>query len=149
MKFLVLLLCLQIIWSLSEARKLSFKDCGSKVGKLVSFDLSPCSQDPCIIKRGSNATGTVTFIPSEEVTSSKVYMYAIIGFIPVPLPLPNTDGCKGYGLTCPLKSGKPDELVFSHSIDSTFPAGTVTLKGELKDQEENNIFCGKISLTLQ
>nr|CDJ55917.1 Niemann-Pick C 2 Like [Anemonia viridis]CDJ70587.1 Niemann-Pick C 2 Like [Anemonia viridis] len=149
MKFLVLLLCLQIIWSLSEARNLSFEDCGSKVGKLVSFDLSPCSQDPCFLKRGSNATGTVTFIPSEEVTSSKVYAYVIIGLIPVPLPLPNQNGCKGFGLTCPLKSGKQYELVFSNSVDSRLPAGTVTLKGELKDQEGNNIYCFEVSLTLQ
>jgi Niemann-Pick C2 protein len=148
MKFSNVVLILSVV-SLSLARKITFKDCGSKVGQLASFDLSPCSQDPCVLKRGSNATGIIAFIPHEQVTSSKVYVYAIFGIIPVPLPLPNSDGCKDYGLTCPLKSGQQVELVFTHSIDSTFPTGKVTLKAELKDQERNNIFCGEITLTLQ
>lgn len=144
--FLVAIMAL----SPSQAMKLKFKDCGSRVGEIVSLDVTPCTTDPCVIKRGgTNATVTVTFKPHEQVTSAKIYAFAIFGIIPVPLPLPNPDACSGHGLTCPLKSGQVQELVIAHSIDSTFPQGKVTVKAELKDQERNNIVCGEVTLTLQ
>lgn len=97
----------------------------------------------------STATATITFKPHEQVTSAKIYVYAIFGIVPVPLPLPNPNACKGHGLSCPLKSGQADEMVISHSIDSTFPQGKVTIKAELKDQELNNVLCGELTVTLQ
>ncbi|KXJ25184.1 Epididymal secretory protein E1 [Exaiptasia diaphana] len=132
-----------------QAMKLKFKDCGSQVGEIVSLDVTPCTSDPCSLKRGgTNATVTINFKPHEQVTQSKIYVYAIIGIIPIPLPIPNPDACTGHGLTCPLASGKDVELVVKQSIDSTFPAGKVTVKAELKDQVQNNVLCGEVTLTL-
>ncbi|XP_001627355.2 NPC intracellular cholesterol transporter 2 [Nematostella vectensis] len=149
MKFLCGAAILLFLLCEARAKKVKFQDCGSEKGKLISVDLTPCSSDPCVIKRGANASGVITFIPHEVVTSSKVLAYAIFGLIPVPLPLPNSDGCKGYGLTCPLKSGKQVELVFEHYIDQTFPTGHLTLKAELKDQDSDVVICGKIPMTLE
>lgn len=150
MKPAISLLLIAIIASTSiQAMNLSFKDCGSQVGEIVSLDVTPCTSDPCSLKRGgTNATVTITFKPHEQVTQAKIYVYAIIGIIPIPLPLPNPDACNGHGMTCPLTSGNAAELIVKQSIDSTFPDGKITVKAELKDQVQNNVLCGEVTLTL-
>ena len=117
-------------------------------GEISSIDVSPCDEDPCVLKRGSNTTVTIKFIPHEVVAAAKVYAWAFFGLVPVPLPVPSSDACTGHGLTCPLKNGVQVEFVYSLFISQDFPSGQLKLDAGLKDQDDKSIICGKVSLEL-
>ena len=117
-------------------------------GEISSIDVSPCDEDPCVLKRGGNTTVTINFSPDEAVTTSKIYAWVFFGLVPVALPVPSSDACQGHGLTCPLKSGVQVELVYAMFISEDIPSGSVKLDAGLKDQNDKSIICGKVALEL-
>lgn len=117
-------------------------------GEISNIDVTPCDEDPCVLKKGGNTTVTINFIPHEVVTAAKIYAWAFIGFLPAPVPIPKPDACTGYGLTCPLKSGAQVELVYTMFISDDLPSGSLKLDAGLKDQDDKSIICGKVSLTI-
>lgn len=117
-------------------------------GEISTIDVSPCDEDPCVLKRGGNTTVTINFIPHEAVTAAKIYAWAFLGLVPVSLPVPSSDACQGHGLTCPLKSGIQVELVYAMFISEDVPSGSFKLDAGLKDQNDKSIICGKVSLKL-
>ena len=139
--FLVLLLAVASVIS----KQISFQNCteSRELGEITSIDLTPCEQDPCILKLGSNETVTINFTPHEVVTSAEINAYAIFGSERIPLPVPERDACQGHGLTCPLKSGVPVEFVYTISLSPDFPSGIkLQLKVEFMDQDNNSLICG-------
>ena len=149
MKASVFLVVLMLTFAAVFCKKINYSNCSEAVhGQIASIDVTPCDQEPCVLKRGGNETVTINFIPSEAVTDAKIYAYAIFGLVPVPLPLPNPDACEGHGLTCPLKSGVQVEFVYTEYIDESFPAGKLKLKADIKDQDSNSIICGIVDLEI-
>ena len=135
-----------------SCKQISYQNCSSsteELAEIVSIDLTPCDDEPCVLKKGANETVTITFIPHEVVTDAKIYAYAIFGLIPVPLPLPNPDACQKHGLTCPLKSGVQVEFVLTEYISLDFPSGKLKLKAEIKDQDGKSLLCGIVPLEIQ
>jgi len=117
-------------------------------GEIIAIDVIPCDEDPCVLKRGGNTTVTITFIPHEAVTTSKIYAWVFFGLVPVALPVPSSDACRGHGLTCPLRSGSQVELVYALFISEDFPSGSLKLDAGLNDQNGKSIICGKVMLEL-
>ena len=117
-------------------------------GEITAIDVSPCDEDPCVLKRGGNATVNINFTPHEDVTTSKIYAWVFFGIVPVAVPVPNSDACQGHGLTCPLKSGVQVELAYSMFISEDFPSGSLKLDAGLSDQNGKSIICGKVTLKL-
>lgn len=131
------------------SKQISYNNCtGQELGEILSIDITPCDEEPCVLKRGGNETVTINFIPQEAVSTAKIYAYAIFGLIPVPLPLPDPDACQGHGLTCPLKSGEAVEFVYTEYISEDFPVGGLKLKAGIKDQNDNSIICGIVNLQI-
>ena len=139
---------LAVFTSPASAKSVNFTDCGSAVGKLVSIDISPCDQDPCVLKIGSTVTGTITFIPHERVVSGTVHAYAFLGDYKMPLHLPYTDPCENYGMTCPLPNGKQQEMVVEQYIEEGFPAIKLTFMADVTDQNDKMVFCGQLDLQI-
>lgn len=131
------------------SKAVSFTDCGSKESKVVSLDVTPCDSDPCVFKKGVNVTVSLEFIPTEEITSAKISLYAIFGLIPIPLPLPNPNACEGYDLVCPLKPNVQDKFVLTQEIAESFPSGSFKIKAEVKDQNSNEALCFEFPVKIQ
>ena len=147
--FLALYCFLTLLGPRSTAKKVAFKDCGSVEGQIQSIDVAPCSTDPCVLKIGTNVTGTLAFVSKEVVTSGDVEAWAVMGDFPIPIPPPGGyDLCEGYGVTCPLKSGVAVEFQTTQYMESYFPAGQVTLKGQVTEQNKKVLFCFELPLTL-
>ncbi|XP_078371826.1 NPC intracellular cholesterol transporter 2 homolog a-like [Oculina patagonica] len=157
--FALLLLAVAVV----SPKKISFKSCASSShgqgffqfwssrGRIVYVDVTPCDQDPedpCVFRRGSKEKLTISFIPSDQITNGKVYANAIYKGRRFPLPLPNHDACQGYGLTCPLKSGVPAELVYNLDVKKVFPRGSYKLEALINDQNGNVVICGMIELKI-
>lgn len=141
---------LAILIVAASTKKISFQNCASEKGLAeISFvDVTPCYEDPCVIKRGSNETVTIKFVPHEVVTRAKIEAYVSFWMGRFRLPLPNPNLCEGYGLVCPLKKGVPVELAFTEEVSENYPSGNYKLEADLKDQNGDKFICGIFHLTI-
>lgn len=129
-----------------SAKNISFDDCGSKVGKLVSIDITPCKEEPCTLYKGEKATCTIIFIPSEEISSAKIQVYGIISEIKVPWK--SFDLCS---LTkCPIKSGQETKIILSLFVSPKYPSPLkLVVDIETKEQNKQMVFCAKFALEIK
>ncbi|KAF6214216.1 hypothetical protein GE061_008955 [Apolygus lucorum] len=122
---------------------LDFEDCGSLHGEFSSLKLTDCDpseMDECPLKRGKNVTIDLTFTTKEEVTAVSVEVHGKI-VVPIPFILPNPDGCKDSGLTCPLANNTQHTYTLTLPIKNIYPRINVNIKLELKDQKQEDVIC--------
>ncbi|XP_073442941.1 NPC intracellular cholesterol transporter 2 isoform X1 [Dendrobates tinctorius] len=126
---------------------LVYKDCGCDRGKLISVDVSPCPKQPCPLVRGSSYSINVTFISDEVTPSCSAIVHGIIEGLPVPFPLPESDGCKS-GIACPLKNGATYTYLTKMDIKPMYPKMKLVVKWELHDADSKNLFCWLIPVEI-
>ena len=153
MKAALFLVAFLLAVAVVSSKKISYRKCTAPDtspdhGEISKIDVSPCDEEPCVLKKGGNVTVTINFIPHEVVSAAKVYAWAFFGFGPVSLPVPSPDACTGHGLTCPLKSGVAVEFVYNWFVTEDLPSGSLKLDAGLKDQDDKSIICGKVSLEI-
>ncbi|XP_040268286.1 NPC intracellular cholesterol transporter 2 [Bufo bufo] len=139
----VALLCVAVV----AGEPLVYKDCGCQQGKLISVDVSPCPKQPCPLVRGSTYTINVTFTSEEATPSCSAIVHGKIAGIPVPFPLPESDGCKS-GLSCPLKSGEGYTYVTKMDVKPQYPKMKLVVKWELRDANNMDLFCWEIPVEI-
>ena len=144
--FLIFSCCLALLFSQTRAKTVTFKDCGSVEAVVHSVNITPCTNEPCDLKVGTNVTGTTTFTPNEAVQSGEVKAWAIFGLTPVPLSFLNPNLCEGYGVTCPLKSKVAAKVVLKIFI--RFPPLSLILKTQVKDQNGSVLLCVEASFKI-
>lgn len=146
--------CLALLLTVATvfSKQISFQNCpdSQEHGEITSIDLTPCDQDPCVLKMGNNETVTINFIPHEVVTAATINAYAIFGTgEEIPLPVPDPDACEAHGLSCPLKSGVQVEFVYTIYLSPDFPSGiALKLKVDFRDQNDASLICGIVNLQL-
>ena len=140
-----------MLWTIGAAssKTIGFQRCSSQtLGEIISVDVTPCDQDPCIFRPGNQETFTVKFIPHKYITSPKLYASGTKGSMIIPL-MRDKDACQGYGLKCPLQAGVQAELVFSIKLPSfSILRGEYGMEAYIKDQNDNLVVCGKIDLVI-
>ena len=57
----------------------------------------------------------------KDFVMANAVVHGIIGDVPVHLSIPNPDGCKDCGLTCPVKKGSAETYTTNIYIMSSFP----------------------------
>ncbi|XP_066026196.1 NPC intracellular cholesterol transporter 2 [Pocillopora verrucosa] len=138
----------------------SYDDCGGAdaLSKLVFVDVDPCinQPDPCSLKKGTEETIQVQFVPKVNITSAKTVVHADLdrgvqirggsksAVTPAPFPVDEPDACKGQGLDCPLLAGKTYTFKTHLPIKSMYPAIQVVVKWELHDQDDKVVYCWQI-----
>ncbi|GAB1609742.1 NPC intracellular cholesterol transporter 2-like [Argonauta hians] len=145
---------IHIFWSLfiivsvqSIVQAVKFVDCGSKLAKLDSLEITGCTTLPCKIRRGESMQLNVTFTPNTVVHSAKTYIHGIIRHISLPFPISNNNACVNSGLTCPLAAATPAHYHFSLDVSKDYPSLSVIIKWELR-QDQTDIICFEISAVL-
>ncbi|XP_065178242.1 NPC intracellular cholesterol transporter 2-like [Sycon ciliatum] len=85
------------------------------------IDVSPCTEDPCALSRGSTYEVSASFNTGAApvgIEGVETHLYGIIAGVKVPFPGFNqTDGCKNSGLTCPLGPKAPYTFAIPIFID--------------------------------
>ena len=138
---LFFLACTAQLFCCGAAKNISFADCGSKVGKIVGIDITPCDVEPCTFYKEENATCTITFIPYEEVTTraAMLKVYGIISSVKV-----LWKSWKVCDLTkCPVEKNKETKIVLSLVVKKEYPSLKLVVEMEMKDQTEQTVFCGE------
>lgn len=111
-------------------------------GKVSAVAVVGCENVPvCVMKKGQNASLSVTFVINEDSSSATAVVHGIVAGVPVPFPLPNPDGCKDSGLKCPLKKGTQYTYSTNIFIRKEYPAIKLVVKFELQDQNSKDIWC--------
>lgn len=136
-----------------------YKDCGSESGTIQMFQVTDCDVAPCKLARGKtyamnltmqakapSATATVA-IYGEKIYWSKnivsrsnsidFYLKGVIGGVPIPFPLPETNACK-LGVACPVKASDVDVATFSVPVLASYPTLSLYVKIEIKDDDQKN-----------
>ncbi|CAO1419541.1 unnamed protein product [Diamesa hyperborea] len=145
-KFIIQIVILVLINYVMYSQSVEFTDCGSVTGSFSKISVTNCSSTEgkrCILTRNSNATIQIDFSLNNdvEVTEVKAVCHGIIMGMAVPFPLPNSDGCSGCNLVCPLKKGENYEYSTTLPVLKVYPQATVDVKWELKDNNNNVIIC--------
>ncbi|KAM5129256.1 NPC intracellular cholesterol transporter 2 [Mantella aurantiaca] len=143
---IALLLALSAV-TVTVGEPLVYKDCGCEKGKLLAVDVSPCPKQPCPLVKGSTYLINVTFTSDEVTPACKAVVYGLLSGIPIPFPLPESDGCKS-GVSCPLKEGTTYNYLTKLPIKEEYPKVKLVVEWELRDSDNKNLFCWKIPVQI-
>ncbi|VDI08244.1 Niemann-Pick C2 protein [Mytilus galloprovincialis] len=121
----------------------NYRDCGSRDGLVKSIDISPCTAEPCKLKRGTNVTVAITFTSKVDTTRVTTSVHGILGFIPIPFVGIPKDACANNNVDhCPIVNG--ETIVYSNQIyvNPVYPLLRVTVEFEVKD-DHHDMVCFK------
>ncbi|XP_053975231.1 NPC intracellular cholesterol transporter 2 homolog a-like [Hylaeus volcanicus] len=124
---------------------LEITDCGSKVGKYTSVTLAGCdmTKPVCDLVRNTNASIHIEFTPDKDVKEVHAVVRGIIMDIPMPFPLSNADACKysDSGIICPLAKDQSYHYMNTLPVLKSYPTLSVTVRWELRDENNEDIVC--------
>lgn len=129
-----------------------FKDCAKDgaIGTYSAVEVSNCdvNQSNCILRKNSNATISITFTSTENLSELKAIVHGIILDVEIPFKLPNDNGCVDSGLECPLS--KDTEYKYSTTLPvlKQYPKVVVNVKWELKSGDKT-VVCVIIPAKIQ
>ncbi|CAH8875137.1 unnamed protein product [Trichobilharzia szidati] len=119
-----------------------FRDCGSKIGSLISLTVTPCDKTPCALYKGHNSTITIEFSTSETVKNGRISVHGVLAHVPVPFPLDNSDLCQFVSPTCPLIKSIPKYThTYTMFVKTSYPSISLTVRWELKNSSDEDIVC--------
>lgn len=134
----ILSVCLIIHLS---AANTPYKTCGNPSAKVLDVTVVGCNSPPCALKKGTNASFSLTFEAGKAYTAANADVHGIIGGIPLPFQIPNPDGCHNCNLVCPLESGKTYVYKNTIPVSTSYPKLQLIVKWELLDQNGDDIVC--------
>lgn len=142
--------CVAVCVLVAVASATKFNDCGSSTGQVSSVEVSGCpdGQDECTLKRGSQPTIEIKFSAKGETKSLKAVVHGVIGGVPIPFPVPQSDACKS-GVTCPVQSGENYTYNNKFNVRNSYPPVAVTVKYELKDDNQSDMACVEIPCKIE
>ncbi|XP_068821370.1 NPC intracellular cholesterol transporter 2 isoform X2 [Capricornis sumatraensis] len=147
MRFLAVSFLFLALSASALAEPVKFKDCGSGVGVIKEVNVSPCPTQPCKLHKGQSYSVNVTFTSNTQSQSSKAVVHGIVMGIPVPFPIPESDGCKS-GIRCPIEKDKTYNYVNKLPVKSEYPSIKVVVEWELTDDKNQRFFCWQIPIEL-
>ncbi|XP_037097706.1 NPC intracellular cholesterol transporter 2-like [Syngnathus acus] len=140
----VVLVCLM---GLTCAELVKYIDCGSSTGKVMTVDISPCPTLPCQLHKGQSYSVNVTFNSAVQSQTSKALVHGVIAGVPVPFPIPIEDGCKS-GIQCPIKKQQSYHYKNTLPVKTVYPAIKLVVEWELRDDENQDLFCIKFPVQI-
>lgn len=143
-KSLILLVSLM---TFTCAEVVKFIDCGSTSGKVIMVDIDPCPSQPCQLKKGQDYTVNVTFVSNVMTQESHAVVHGILAGVPLPFPIPISDGCKS-GIVCPIQKQELYHYVTKLPVKSEYPCIKLVVEWELKDDNNADLFCIKFPVEI-
>jgi len=122
----------------------------------------PCSTEPCQLKRGTNASIEIDFVPTVKEASSPLHAYLtakVAGFW-LSYPFFPSNPCSAGNIKCPLQPNTINTYKYSMSISPLYPRIKSAFKISLKTEndsfnqddddlnQDNILFCAQIPAQL-
>merc|ERR1712168_834370 len=118
-----------------------FEDCGS-LGENVEVVFPGCEIPPCIVPRGADLDGNITFTAASDSATYKNEVYAVVGGIPLPWPGFDPDFCgKLSEGDCPGE--KREKLTYNiHThVEDTYPKISLVINWNILDESGRTAVC--------
>ncbi|KAJ7352963.1 Phosphatidylglycerol/phosphatidylinositol transfer protein [Desmophyllum pertusum] len=133
-KSLILSVFVLCFLALGSSTHVDFDDCGEgKASAKITFvDITPCDNQPCSLKRGTEEVVEVQFTPSKNITAAKTVVHGTLPYVPVPVPFPvdNPDACKDQGIECPMFAGKHTHSKLCFQLRACTPSSKLSSHGK-------------------
>ncbi|KAK9703364.1 ML domain [Popillia japonica] len=141
-------LCFALLVSVVSA---TYSDCGSTLGTVSAIAVTDCkdSDAQCVLRRNSNVTIQISFVPNKSIQQINAVVHGVILGVPIPFELPNSDGCKDSGVSCPLQEGQTYTYSTTLPVLKKYPRVNVEVKFELQDQSDSDVTCSMIPSKIQ
>uniref|UniRef100_UPI00358FFB9A NPC intracellular cholesterol transporter 2 n=1 Tax=Myxine glutinosa TaxID=7769 RepID=UPI00358FFB9A len=134
-------------WTVATCEPVKYYDCGSKVGKVQQVIVDHCPKSPCVLQKGHNYTVNITFTSEVDSTKCEAKVYGVVDRIPIPFPIPVTDGCKS-GINCPIKAGQTYSYISTLPVKLKYPDLKVTVEWELMSSKSLFLFCVEFAVVI-
>lgn len=135
------------LFSLFRLTVTTWKDCGSTGISITDVYVPGCESTTCQLKRGANASISISFVPGQEISALTNKVYGVIYSASVYFPLPQADACK-LGVSCPLSIGEQYTETVTLYVSPYYPAIQLIVRWELEDSNKKQVGCFKIPLQL-
>lgn len=138
-----ILFCMCI--SFNEA-SLKVNKCKKRIGsKIKSFEITGCTEYPCVLKKESNPQINITFKLKRRVNGLKPKIAGIVNKRQIPFTVADSKHCEmtiqDAPEKCSLKKGNTYNYSFTLPILKEYPSISVVTKFELTDKRGNSIVC--------
>ena len=151
MKLLALGVTLVVLVAGANGKQIKFEDCSGddKLAQVLSVDVEPCTEEPCVFKKGTTAKLTTVLKPTKkQINKASIDVTIALDDVKVPYPGIETDLCKK--VTCPLVPGQEYKIEYDVPVEDFFPDMTTTMKWIATDDEtKGNIFCASAKVGVQ
>ena len=158
-----LLFCsVNFVWSATP-----YKDCGSALATVQAFEVTDCAAAPCKFIKGHTYAMNLTFQAKEasksatvslhgmrivslviECIFSPIFFKGIIGGIPVPFPIPDSNACN-LGVRCPVAQSDVNVGSFSVPVLQSYPSLSLYVKIEvIADDKKQDFVCLQFPATI-
>ncbi|XP_060063865.1 NPC intracellular cholesterol transporter 2-like [Ylistrum balloti] len=129
-----------ILFATCMANTITFKDCGSVGAKVNSLDVMGCTEEPCHLVRGKNASISINYTATEDMTHPTNAIYGIIDGVQVKFPTAE-DCCAIKNLNCPIKTGSTSTYTNSIFVATSYPKLTLVVKMAVLDDNKKDFLC--------
>lgn len=128
-----------------------FRSCGKPRSSISKLEVEGCadSSRSCILRKGTDAKITITFTPTVKVDNITVKAYGIIEGVPLPYPLPNSNGCNETGLHCPLIENIKVTYSQKFPVKPFFPSLSLDVKWTFVYDTAEELLCALIPVRIQ
>ncbi|CAF0905105.1 unnamed protein product [Adineta ricciae] len=125
-----------------------YKDCGSALATVQAFEVTDCAAAPCKFIKGHTYAMNLTFQAKEASKSATVTLHGIIGGIPVPFPIPDSNACN-LGVKCPVAQSDVNVGSFSVPVLQSYPSLSLYVKIEvIADDQKQDYVCLQFPATI-
>lgn len=147
MKLLTITFTFVLILSSVLAKKIQFEDCsdGLNLADIEYVDVEPCTEEPCIFKKGTTAKMTAKLKSKADIADASIEVTVEMDEIEVPYPGIETDVCKK--VPCPIKIGQEMPLEYEIEVEDFFPEMITYMKWvATEDSSGKQIICAKAKI---
>jgi len=119
--------------------------------KINKVTVTPCSELPCQLEKGTNVTVDVGFTMEKQskATKATTVVHGLIDGVEVPYPTDYTDACKTAGLKCPLNPSSYNIYHAQLYIRKLYPDIKLYVQWELQNEKDKDIFCFLIPVIIE
>jgi len=132
----------------NPASSTDFKDCGSELGTIQSFDVTDCPKLPCQFVKGNTYGMNLTFQAKAPSATATISIHGIIAGIPISFPLPESSACK-LNCKCPINDKDVNDAELSLPVLPSYPSLSLYVQLEIKNNDLNKDYvCLKFPATI-
>ena len=113
---------------------------------IESIEVTPCANEPCVIKRGEKVMFTFKGKSPEDSNDLEMQLSAHLGdWVPI-----TQESICGNGVECPVHQGKELTIEYDWSMDDALPQGSIDFKWSvLGDFMATEVVCVDMTLNVQ